>query len=92
MICVICGIEIDSIENAMDQGWTSYFYEGEIERGPACSECSGVLLQIGRDGQIELKEMYRGKIQYKENFMHEVSERNVLIGISIQNTMQSISN
>ncbi|HIJ19492.1 MAG TPA: hypothetical protein HPP58_00440 [Deltaproteobacteria bacterium] len=92
MTCVICGIEIDSIEDAMDQGWIPYFYENEIERGPACSECSEALLQMDEDGEMELKERYRGKVQYKENFMYETYEANLLMGISIQNTMQSILN
>jgi len=92
MTCVICGIEIDSIEDAMDQGWTPYFHEGEIERGPVCSECSGILLEIDEDGAMELKERYRGKVQYKENFMYETYEANLLMGISIQNTIQSILN
>ncbi len=61
MKCVICGIEINSIEEAIDQGWILYFYEAEIECGPACPECSGTLLQMGKDGEMELKEQYEGK-------------------------------
>ncbi len=56
MKCVICGIEINSIEELIDQGWIPYFYEAEIECGPACPECSGTLLQMGKDGEMELKE------------------------------------
>jgi hypothetical protein len=46
MKCVICGIEVESIEDAIDQGWVPYFYDGQIESGPACSECSEALLKI----------------------------------------------
>jgi hypothetical protein len=92
MICVICGIEIDSIEETIDQGWVPYFYEGEIERGPVCSECSGVLLQMDEDGEMELKEQYQGKVQYQETFLYEEPEGNILIGIAIQNSVQSILN
>ena len=92
MICVICGIETDAIEDAIDQGWIPYFYDGKIEHGPACPECSGILLQMDEDGEMELKQQYWGKVRYKENFMHEVSEGSILIDISIQNTMQSILN
>jgi hypothetical protein len=92
MKCVICGIEINSIEESIDKGWTSYFYEGEIECGAACPECSGTLLQMGKNGEMEIKEQYQGKIQYKETFLYEASEEGILIGIAIENSMQSILN
>ena len=92
MKCVICGTEINSIEESIDQGWIPYFYEAEIECGPACPECSGTLLQIGENGEMEIKEQYQGKIKYKENFLHEASEETILIGIAIENSMQSILN
>ena len=92
MKCVICGIEVESIEDAIDQGWVPYFYDGQIEYGPACSECSDALLKIDEDGEMELKEQYRGKISYKENFFHDASEERILIGIAIENTVQSILN
>ena len=92
MKCVICGMEVESIEDAIDQGWVPYFFDDQIESGPACSECSEALLKIDGDGEMELKEQYQGKISYKENFFHEASEKRILIGISIENTMQSILN
>ena len=27
MKCVICGMEVESIEDAIDQGWVPYFYD-----------------------------------------------------------------
>jgi hypothetical protein len=92
MKCVICGMEVESIEDAIDQGWVPYFSDGQIESGPACSECSEALLKIDGDGEMELKEQYQGKINYKENFSHEASEERIVIGIAIENTMQSILN
>jgi hypothetical protein len=92
MECVICGIEVKSIEDAIDQGWVPYFYDGQIESGPACSECSEALLGIDENGELELKEQYQGKISYKENFFHGASEERILIGIAIENTIQSILN
>lgn len=92
MKCVICGIEIDSIEDAIDNGWIPYFYEGEIECGPACPECSGTLLQMGKDGEMELKEQYQGKIEYKENCLCDASEEECLVCIAIENSIQSILN
>ena len=91
MKCVICGIEIDSIEESIEQGWIPYFYEAEIECDPACPECSGTLIQIGKDGEMELKEQYQGKVGYKEN-LYGVSEAECLIGIAIENSIQSILN
>ena len=92
MQCVICGIEIYSIEESIDQGWILYFYEAEIECGPACPECSGTLIQMGKDGEMELKEQYEGKIQYKDTFLYEGSEEGSLIGIAIENSMQNFLN
>ena len=92
MKCVICGIEIDSIEESIDQGWIPYFYESEIECGPACPECLGTLLQVDKYGEMELKEQYERKIQYKENYLYEPSEEEYLIGIAIEKSMQSILN
>ena len=37
MKCAICGIEIETIQEAMEQGWLPSFYEGEMEHGPMCS-------------------------------------------------------
>jgi len=92
MNCVICGIEIYSIEELLDQGWIPYFYEGEIEYGPACSECSGTLLQMAEDGEMELKERYQGEIIYQEDFLYEVSDEEYLIAIAIENSIQSSLN
>ena len=92
MKCVICGIGIDSIEESIEQGWILYFYDAEIECGPACPECSGTLIQMDKDGEMELKEQYERKIQYKENFLYAASEEECLISIAIEKSMQSILN
>ena len=92
MKCVICGIEINSIEELIDRGWIPYFYDAEIECGPACPECSGTLIQMGKDGEMELKEQYEGKIGYKENYLYQPAEEECIIGIAIENNLQSILN
>ena len=92
MKCVICGLEINSIEESIDQGWIPYFYDAEIECGLACPECSGTLIQMGKDGEMELKEQYEGKIEYKENCFCEPSDEEYMIGIAIENSIQSILN
>lgn len=92
MKCVVCGMEMDSIKESIDQGWTPYFYESDVERGPACPDCSRVFLHRTGDGEMELKKEYRGKIQYKHHYFQEVTKEEILIGIAIENTMQSILN
>jgi hypothetical protein len=64
MKCAICGIAIESIEEAAPQGWTPYFYDGETEHDPACPDCVEALLQMSEDGEMEVKEEYRGKLTY----------------------------
>ena len=64
MRCSICGIRIDSVDNAVEEGWIPYFCGGEIEHEVACPDCSQALLQEGTDGEWELKEEYRGKLKY----------------------------
>ena len=92
MICVICGIETDSVEEAVDQGWIPYFYDNQIESGPACSECSEALLEMDENGEMELKKQYQGKVRYKENPFHEVPGESILIGVTIENNLKNILN
>jgi len=77
MRCSICGMEIDSIDGAIDEGWISYFYDGETEHEFICPVCSEVFLESGEDGEMEVKAEYRGKIRYcdekvKEDLVMEV--------------------
>jgi len=44
-----CGIEIESIDVAVEQGWSSYFFDGKEEHEPACPNCTGTLSQEGED-------------------------------------------
>jgi hypothetical protein len=64
MRCAICGIQIDSVDDAVEQGWTPYFYDGETEHEVACPACTHALLQEGKDGETEVKEEFRGKLKY----------------------------
>jgi uncharacterized protein with PIN domain len=45
MRCAICGIRIDSVDEAIEEGWVPYFYDGETEHEVACPACSQALLQ-----------------------------------------------
>ena len=73
MKCAICGIEIDSIDEAIDEGWIPYVWEGDQEReGPFCGSCSEIFIQICENDKYVLKEEYIGKIIYQDsNFIEE---------------------
>ena len=87
MECNICGIQIDSVEEAVDQGWAPYFYEGEIEHGPVCSSCAEKLIRLGEDGELELKEEYQGKIIYQGgDYMYKEPKKDLVIGIAFSDT------
>jgi hypothetical protein len=64
MRCIICGILIDSIEEAIDAGWIPYFPDGDQQHEPACRECSETLLRIDENGEMEVRDEYRGKMRY----------------------------
>ena len=66
MKCTICGIEVETIEEAIAGDWLPYFYAGKVEYGPACSSCAETMIGVGKDGDMELKAEYRGKIQYMD--------------------------
>jgi hypothetical protein len=64
MRCAICGIRIDSVDEAVEEGWTPYFYDGQTEHEVACPTCTQALLQEGADGEWQVKEEYRSKLKY----------------------------
>jgi transcription initiation factor IIE alpha subunit len=77
MKCAICGMEIESIDEAIEQGWIPYFYEEETEHEFVCPGCSEIFLELAEDGAMEVKEEYKGKIKYldekvKEDLVMEV--------------------
>ena len=72
MNCSICGIQIDSVDEAVEQGWTPYFYDGETEHEVACPACTHALLQEGNDGEMEVKEEFRGKLRYLDESWEEI--------------------
>ena len=71
MRCAICGIQIDSVDEAVEAGWTPYFYDDKIEHEVACPSCTEALLQEGMDGEMQLKEEYRGKRTYLDEIEHK---------------------
>ena len=71
MKCAICGMEIESMEEAIEEGWIPFFFEEETEHEFACPGCSEVFLETGEDGEMEVKEEYRGKIKYLDEKLKE---------------------
>jgi hypothetical protein len=67
MKCAICGMQIDTIDQAVDQGWIPYFVEGDEEHEVACPACTYGLLREGEEGKMEVKEEYRGKLTYLDD-------------------------
>ena len=66
MRCAICGMIVDSIDEAVDQGWTPYFYDGDEEHETACPSCSQTFLRQVDDEELEVKEEFRGKLKYQD--------------------------
>ena len=66
MKCAICGIQIATIDEAIQLSWIPSFYEGEEEHGPACCSCAEMMMGMGDNGEMELKAEYSGKIQYMD--------------------------
>jgi len=75
MKCAICGLEIETIEQAINEDWLPSFHERDVEHGPVCSSCTVAMIDIGEDGAAELKPSYRGKIHYfEEEYPFKTSE------------------
>ncbi|MFZ7113010.1 MAG: hypothetical protein ACOWYE_15105 [Desulfatiglandales bacterium] len=64
MKCAICGIEVETIDEAIEQNWIHTFYEGEVEHGPLCSSCAETMICIGEDAVMLLKAKYHDKLRY----------------------------
>lgn len=53
MKCTLCH-KTKKVSDIHDN-WTPVFYVGESQYGDACPECSKKFLQVGSDGEVELK-------------------------------------
>ena len=80
MFCSICGTEIESIDDAIDDGWLPSFYDGDFQHEVCCSNCSETIIQVGEDGEYEVKPEYRGKIVYMDS---ESGEHFMVMGIAV---------
>ena len=86
MKCSICGITIDSVEEAIDEWWIPYVWEGDLEQeGPFCGSCFEGLIEIDEDGEFVVKEEYRGKIIYQDgDFDEGEGEEHPLVGLELE--------
>ena len=66
MKCCICGTTAETLEEAMEAGWEPYFSERETEHEFACPSCAEKFLQQDENGEMEVKEEYRGKLVYRD--------------------------
>ena len=86
MKCAICGIEVDSIDEAIDEEWIPYIWEGNQEKeGPYCGSCSEILVEVNGNGEYVVKEEYRGKITYQEgDFIDEEPQDYLSTGVILE--------
>lgn len=52
--CEFCH-DVQHVEDAIDEGWISEFYKGDIAFGPACPSCTERFLQHVGDGIYVLR-------------------------------------
>ena len=83
MKCAICGITVETIDEAVERKWTPYFYDGDKQLEPACPNCSEALLQMSEDGEMEVREEFRGKMKYLDDGREKSGEDHLQIAIAV---------
>ena len=93
MKCAICGIEIESIDQAIEAGWIPSVWDGDQEKdGPFCSSCSDTLIEVDEIGEFAVKEEYRGKITHQEgDFSVAEPKEYLVIGIMVSKNAEDKS-
>ena len=86
MKCAICGMILDSVEEAIDEGWIPYVWEGDREQeGPFCASCFESLIEIDEDGEYVVKEEFHGKIIYQDgDFDEREGEEHPFVGLILE--------
>ena len=73
-----CGMTVGSTEEAINQGWIPYLWEGNQEKdGPFYASFSESLIHTDEDGEFVVKEDYAGKINYQCGDFSEEEHRTV---------------
>jgi len=83
MRCAICEIAVETIDEAVTGGWTPYFYDGRTEHEVACPACTKALLQEGKDGEMEVKEQYRGRVVLPKETEENAQGGHLMIGVAV---------
>ena len=86
MFCSICGTEIESIDDAISESWLPSFWDAETEHEVCCDSCSETIIQVGEDGEMEVKPEYRGKIVYADT---ENKDQHYVMGIAVHYDVQN---
>jgi hypothetical protein len=78
--------ELARSKRLLRKGGTPYFYDGETEYEFACPACTLALLQEGKDGELEVKEEYRGKLNYLDALGNQVwQDHSQVVAIVLEN-------
>ena len=83
MKCAICGITVDTVDEAVEEGWTPYFYDGDKEHEFACPGCSQTILRVDDNGEMGVKEEFRGKLRYLAETGDETRQDHLLTAIAV---------
>jgi predicted nucleic acid-binding Zn-ribbon protein len=83
MRCLICGIVVDDIEKAIEEGWIPCFYNGEQQHDPACPGCSETILEAGEDEELQVKSEYRGKVKFLDDLPESSPQGDLIMGVMI---------
>jgi len=83
MKCAICGITVDTVDEAVEEGWTPYFYDGDKEHEFACPGCSQTILRVDDNGEMGVKEEFRGKLRYLAETGDEIRQDHLLTAITV---------
>ena len=77
MKCVICGIPLpmDSLDESSDQDWVPFFYEGDEQHGPVCTDCTCSLMETSEYGDLVVKPEFRGKLSYQDGLSEDEEDR-----------------
>ena len=81
MFCSICGTEIESIDDAVEQGWIPSFWDANVHHEAVCPNCSETIIHVGDDGEYEVKPEYQGKIVYLDP---DSGKNHMAIGIAVR--------
>jgi hypothetical protein len=85
-------MEIDSVDEAVEQGWPSYFQDEDQEHDAACPSCTEALLREDADGEWGVKEEYRVKGRYLDETGDQVwQDHSKVVMVSVENEPRKLN-